>query len=48
VAPNLAAFQNFVSDLTSLPNVRNVRTALTLDLIKDEPLVPIEDVPEAG
>ena len=48
VAPNLGAFQTFVSDLTELPNVRNVRTALTLDLIKDEPLVPIEDVPEAG
>ena len=44
VAPNLGAFQTFVSDLTELPNVRNVRTALTLDLIKDEPLVPIEDV----
>jgi DNA-binding Lrp family transcriptional regulator len=43
VAPNLAAFQAFVSDLTSLPNVRNVRTALTLDLVKDEPLVPIGD-----
>jgi DNA-binding Lrp family transcriptional regulator len=48
VAQNLGAFQTFVSDLTELPNVRNVRTALTLDLIKDEPLVPIEDVPEAG
>jgi DNA-binding Lrp family transcriptional regulator len=48
VAPNLAAFQGLVSELTSLPNVRNVRTALTLDLIKDEPLVPIEDVPEAA
>jgi DNA-binding Lrp family transcriptional regulator len=44
VAPNLAAFQAFVSDLTALPNVRNVRTALTLDLVKDEPLVPIEQV----
>lgn len=43
VAPNLAAFQNFVSDLTALANVRNVRTALTLDLVKDEPLVPLED-----
>ena len=48
VASNLGAFQTFVSDLTELPNVRNVRTALTLELIKDEPLVPIEDVPEAG
>ncbi|MBF9234294.1 Lrp/AsnC family transcriptional regulator [Microvirga alba] len=48
VAPNLAAFQNFVSDLTSLTNVRNVRTALSLDLIKDEPLVPIEDASDAN
>src|ERR671921_1090126 len=43
VAPSLGAFQGFVSDLTSLPNVRNVRTALTLDLVKDEPLVPMSD-----
>lgn len=48
VAPHLASFQSLVSELTSLPNVRNVRTALTLDLIKDEPLVPIQDVVEAG
>ncbi len=47
VATNLAAFQGFVGELTELPNVRNVRTALTLDLIKDEPLVPIaERAPE--
>jgi DNA-binding Lrp family transcriptional regulator len=42
VASNLSAFQRFVSDLTMLQNVRNVRTALTLDLVKDEPLVPVE------
>jgi DNA-binding Lrp family transcriptional regulator len=42
VASNLGAFQTFVSELTSLANVRNVRTALTLDLVKDEPLVPID------
>jgi DNA-binding Lrp family transcriptional regulator len=48
VAPNLPAFQGFVLDLTGLPNVRNVRTALTLNLVKDEPLVPIgEDLREA-
>jgi DNA-binding Lrp family transcriptional regulator len=46
VATNLPAFQAFVADLTALPNVRNVRTALTLDLVKDEPLVPIEQVEE--
>lgn len=40
-ATNLAAFQGFVAELTELPNVRNVRTALTLDVVKDEPLVPI-------
>jgi DNA-binding Lrp family transcriptional regulator len=48
VAPNLGAFQGFVSDLTSLSNVRNVRTALALDLVKDEPLIPIEDALEAN
>jgi DNA-binding Lrp family transcriptional regulator len=48
VAPDLGAFQNFVSDLTSLPNVRNVRTALALDMIKDEPLIPIEDAAEVS
>ena len=31
VAPNLAGFQALVGELTALPNVRNVRTALTLD-----------------
>lgn len=41
IAPNLPAFQAFVGELTSLPNVRNVRTALTIDLVKDEALVPI-------
>jgi DNA-binding Lrp family transcriptional regulator len=46
VAPNLGAFQNFVAELTALPNVRNVRTALSLDLVKDEPLLPIEALPE--
>jgi DNA-binding Lrp family transcriptional regulator len=47
VAPNLAAFQAFVIELTALPNVRNVRTALSLDLVKDAPLVPIEAPPVA-
>ncbi|HEX2556132.1 MAG TPA: Lrp/AsnC family transcriptional regulator [Microvirga sp.] len=48
VAPNLSAFQGFVLDLTSLPNVRNVRTALTLNLVKDEPLVPIGEAAGEG
>ena len=47
VAPNLAGFQALVGELTALPNVRNVRTALTLDVVKDEALVPFE-VPPAG
>lgn len=41
VAPDLRAFQSFVLELTATPNVRNVRTALTLDLVKDEPIVPV-------
>jgi DNA-binding Lrp family transcriptional regulator len=45
VATNLGAFQSFVAELTALPNVRNVRTALSLDLVKDEPLLPIEAPP---
>ena len=40
VAPDLRAFQDFVGELTGLPNVRNVRTALALDRVKDEPIVP--------
>lgn len=43
VAPNLQTFQDLVLELTSLPNVRNVRTAMTLNLVKDEPLVPIDE-----
>ncbi|ACA18173.1 transcriptional regulator, AsnC family [Methylobacterium sp. 4-46] len=41
VAANLPAFQRLVADLTALPNVRSVRTALALDQIKDEPVVPL-------
>ncbi len=41
VAPDLKAFQDFVGDLTALPNVRNVRTALALDRVKDEPIAPL-------
>ena len=47
VAPSLSGFQAVVSELTALPNVRNVRTALALDVVKDEPLVPLE-APAAG
>ena len=37
VTPDIGAFRGFVSALTALPNARNVRTALTLELVKDEP-----------
>ena len=40
VTPDLKAFQDFVAELTAMPNVRNVRTALALDRVKDEPIVP--------
>ncbi len=47
VAPNLAGFQSIVAELTALPNVRNVRTALALDLVKDEPMAPLDQKAEA-
>src|SRR5690242_12687285 len=42
VAPDLRTFQTFVAELTSAPNVRNVRTSLTLLNSKDEAMVPME------
>ena len=42
VAPDLNTFQAFVSELTAAPNVRNVKTALTLRRSKDEASVPLE------
>ena len=42
VFPNLEAFQSFVSELTALPNLASVRTALALAKVKDEPMVPME------
>jgi DNA-binding Lrp family transcriptional regulator len=41
VNEDLQEFQAFVAELTATPNVKNVRTALTLSLVKDEGLVPI-------
>jgi DNA-binding Lrp family transcriptional regulator len=41
VAPSLAAFQEFVGRLTAQPNVRNVKTSLTLKNVKDEAMVPL-------
>ncbi len=43
VAPDLPAFQAFVAELTSAPNVRNVKTSLSLRRSKDEASVPLED-----
>jgi DNA-binding Lrp family transcriptional regulator len=45
VFPNLEAFQEFVSELTALPNLASVRTALALAKVKDEPPVPMERLP---
>ena len=42
VAPDITSFQAFVNDLIATPNVRNVRTVLTLGAIKDEGAVPME------
>jgi DNA-binding Lrp family transcriptional regulator len=42
VAPNLPAFQSFVTELTGAPHVRNVKTSLTLRNSKDEPIVPMD------
>jgi DNA-binding Lrp family transcriptional regulator len=42
VAPDLAAFQAFVAELTAAPHVRNVKTSLTLRNSKDAPMVPME------
>ena len=41
VTPDLRTFQALVSELTALPNVRTIRTAITLDRVKDEPIVPL-------
>jgi DNA-binding Lrp family transcriptional regulator len=42
VAPDLNTFQAFVAELTAAPNVRNIKTALTLRRSKDEASVPLE------
>jgi DNA-binding Lrp family transcriptional regulator len=41
VAPDLKTFQAFVEQLTSAPNVRNVKTSLTLRQSKDAAMVPM-------
>ena len=42
VAPDLKTFQGFVEKLTAAPNVRNVKTSLTLRNSKDAAMVPME------
>ncbi len=42
VAPDLKTFQAFVTELTSAPHVRNVKTSMTLRVSKDAPIVPID------
>src|SRR5438105_12884601 len=42
VAPDLATFQAFVTELTAGPHVRNVKTSLTLRNSKNAAMVPIE------
>lgn len=46
VAPDLRTFQNFVLEITAVPNVRNVKTALSLGQTKNAPIVPL--VPDAA
>jgi len=41
VAPDLKTFQAFVAELTAAPNVRNVKTSLTLRNSKDSAMVPM-------
>ena len=38
VAPDLAALQKFIAELTATPNVRNVRSSLALKAVKNEAL----------
>lgn len=42
VAPDLQRLQTLVSDLTAIPNVRNVRTLVALTRVKDEAAVPLD------
>ena len=42
VAPDLKTFQAFVNELTAAPNVRNIKTSLTLRNSKDAAMVPMD------
>lgn len=41
-APDLDAFQIFVTELTATPNVRNVRSSLAMKAVKDEALAYVD------
>jgi DNA-binding Lrp family transcriptional regulator len=41
VAADLRTFQSLVGELTTLPNVRTIRTAVALNHVKDEPIAPV-------
>lgn len=41
IASDLPGFQAIVAELTALPNLKNVRTAIALERVKDLPIVPI-------
>ena len=47
VAPDLKTFQAFVTELTTAPHVRNVKTSLTLRNSKDAAMVPTETLAPA-
>ena len=40
VAADLRGFNTLVAELTALPNVRTLRTALAFEEVKNEPIVP--------
>lgn len=42
VAKDLRAFQTFIIDLTAAPNVKSVKTTLTIRQSKYEPAVPLD------
>src|SRR6187551_591408 len=48
VAPNLAAFQALVTELTGAPHVRNVKTSLTLRNSKNAAMVPMDTKAAVG
>ncbi len=43
VAKDLRAFQTFIIELTGAPNVRSVKTTLTIRRSKHEPSVPLDE-----